>query len=157
MLAVLAAERRGTAVTRNRLNHDYSHLDFDYSLRAAALDHWCLWGGDDQCLCDDFTEPASREERRGWPEAHRANVDRIDPRARYDVVFYGDEITEAWNGVWLNMPLNKPAMQGSDIKKYFQETFTTAGGGDLEGIALGTMGDTVRTSEARASKCVCVR
>ena len=30
-------------VTRNRLEHDYSHIARHYDFKAAQIDHWCLW------------------------------------------------------------------------------------------------------------------
>lgn len=130
-------------VTRNRLYHDYSEIDMHYNFKASQLDHWCLWGGDDQCKCDDFTEPLSRDEKKDWLKTHRENVDLIDLTKEYDVVFYGDELVEGWNGLWLGKP-TLPVVQGTKVQKYFAQTFTKDGGGGFEGLALGIMGDVVR-------------
>jgi hypothetical protein len=129
-------------VKRNKLYHDYSKIDMDYNFKASQIDQWCLYGGDDTCQCDDFTEPLDRYEKKDWMEAHKANVDMIDPTKHYDVIFYGDEVTEGWNGRWLGKSVIPP-MDGAKIKEYFNETFTKAGGGDFEGLALGIMGDVV--------------
>jgi hypothetical protein len=129
-------------VTRNRLYRDYSAIDMHYNFKASQIDHWCLWGGDDQCKCDDFTEPLSRDEKKDWLKTHRENVDSIDITKEYDVVFYGDEIVEGWNGLWLGKPL-LPAVLGTKIHQYFTENFTKDGGGEFEGLALGLFGDVV--------------
>jgi hypothetical protein len=40
--------------------------------------------------------------------------------------------------------LNLPNAGGKKIQKYWNETFTSDGGGDIEGLALGIAGDSVR-------------
>lgn len=77
--------------------------------------------------------------------AHEANKARIKPDVRYDVVFLGDETTEGWNGRLLNLPFSG----GKKIQNYWSETFTIEGGGDIEGLALGIAGDSVRLSFLR--------
>jgi lysophospholipase L1-like esterase len=126
-----------TPMYRNRLSHDYTKIELDYNFKASQLDHWCLFGGDDACQCEDFTETISREEQQGWLPAHEANKKRIQQNVDYDVVFFGDETTEEWNGYWYN----KPSQDGHLIRKYWNETFTSAAGGELEGLALGIAGD----------------
>jgi hypothetical protein len=128
-------------VTRNRLYQDYSKLDLHYSYQASEIDHWCLFGGNDKCRCDDFTEPLSREEVKDWLKTHNANVQRIDATKDYDVVFYGDQVVEGWNGMNFNMPI---VPDGFKIAKYFNETFTKGQSGEFEGVALGLAGDVVR-------------
>jgi hypothetical protein len=91
-------------------------------------------------VCDDFSEPVSREEFKGFMVAHEANKRRIQPDVKYDVVFLGDETTEGWNGKLLGLPF--PG--GKKIQKFWDETFTSDGGGDIEGLALGIAGDSVR-------------
>lgn len=55
-----------------------------------------------------------------------------------DIVFVGDSITERWNGT---------AALGTKVidstKRAFRKRFTKKYGGKLEGIALGSAGDTV--------------
>jgi len=129
-------------VTRNQLLHDYSKIDMTYNFKAAKVDHWCLWGGDDDCRCDDFTTPLSREEKKGWVQTHLKNVNRIDDDIKdFDVIFFGDEVAEGWNGESLGMPITKS--DGLKTKDYFKKTFTKEGGGEFEGLALGVMGDDV--------------
>ena len=130
-------------VKRNKLYHDYSKIDMTYTFKASQIDHWCLYGGDDSCSCDDFTEPLSRFEKKDWIETHEQNVELIQRTKQYDVVFYGDEVTEGWNGRWLGRSMIPPT-DAAQISQLFNETFTKAGGGEFEGIALGVMGDVVR-------------
>ncbi len=130
-------------VKRNKLYHDYSKIDMTYTFKASQIDHWCLYGGDDLCSCDDFTEPLSRFEKKDWIETHEQNVELIQRKKQYDVVFYGDEVTEGWNGRWLGRSMIPP-IDAAQISQLFNETFTKAGGGEFEGIALGVMGDVVR-------------
>lgn len=129
-------------LARHQLHHHYSdQVDREYNFKASQLDHWCLFGGDDVCTCDDFTEPTSRAEVPGWLEAHEANKNRMDTSIFYDVVFVGDDVVEQWNGNWLN----KLAPDGKGIKAYFDSTFSTENGGNFDGLALGIAGDSVRT------------
>jgi hypothetical protein len=130
-------------VKRNKLYHDYSKIDLHYNFKASQIDHWCLYGGDDACQCDDFTEPLNRFEKKDWIESHNSNIDLINPDIQYDVIFYGDDVTEGWNGRWLGRTM-VPPVTGKQINKLFNETFSKAGGGDFEGLALGIMGDVVR-------------
>jgi hypothetical protein len=129
-------------VKRNKLYHDYSKIDMNYNFKASQIDHWCLYGGDDSCNCDDFTEPANRFEKKDWFETHQSNVELLDRKMQYDVVFYGDEVTEGWNGRWLGRSMI-PSTYAKQIQQYFNETFTKSGGGNFDGVALGIMGDVV--------------
>ena len=130
-------------VKRNKLYHDYSKIDMNYNFKASQIDHWCLYGGDDSCSCDDFTEPLNRYAKKDWIETHDRNVELIDPKKQYDVVFYGDEVTEGWNGRWLGRSMIPPS-HATQIRQFFNETFTKMGGGEFDGVALGIMGDVVR-------------
>lgn len=129
-------------VKRNKLYHDYSKIDMDYNFKASQIDHWCLYGGDEFCTCDDFTEPLHRFEKKDWSETHQRNVELIDQKKKYDVVFYGDEVTEGWNGRWLGRSMIPPTY-ATQVRHFFNESFTRAGGGDFDGVALGIMGDVV--------------
>lgn len=137
-------------VKRNKLYHDYSKIDMDYNFKASQIDHWCLYGGDDSCSCDDFTEPLNRYAKKDWIETHDRNVKLIDPKKQYDVVFYGDEVTEGWNGRWLGRSMIPPS-DAAQIRQFFNETFTKTGGGEFEGVALGLMGDVVRRAVSTGS------
>jgi hypothetical protein len=133
-------------ITRNQLYHDYSKIDMHYNFQAAKVDHWCLWGGDAACTCDDFTTPLSREEKKGWVQTHAGNTKRIDVSKDYDVVFIGDEVAEGWNGEWLGRP-GFPTGDALKTKDFFTNTFTKDGGGEFEGLALGIMGDDVSSCD----------
>lgn len=56
-----------------------------------------------------------------------------------DIVFFGDDMIEELSGT---------KVLGSEIadgmEEYFAKTFTKTGGGKLNGLALGSYGDTVR-------------
>ena len=134
--------------------------------------------------CQTTDQPAvSREDRSGWMEAHEANEQRIQsvlfppertrstsksttktrfrhnrkhlPPSHIDVVFLGDDVTEIWNGKWLNGPVTYHP-DGRLIQDYWNRTFeqrlslvnTNAHeegeGPSLQGLALGIAGDTVR-------------
>jgi hypothetical protein len=134
---------RGPAIVRNSMSHHYAQIDVDYNFKAAKIDHWCLFGGDEDCNCEAFTDPISREEKKGWLAAHTANKRRIDENIDYDVVFLGDDTTEMWNGMFLNVPVYSNP-NGKAIHDYWNKTFTRDGGGELDGLALGIAEDTVR-------------
>jgi hypothetical protein len=99
-------------------------------------------GGDDNCRCDDPTIGLSNEQTKGWTKAHKLNkkiVSDVAYAKDLDVVFLGDAAIEELNGRWLGS--EKEELSG--IKKNFQKTFTVAGGGEVNGLALGVAGDTV--------------
>lgn len=93
------------------------------------------------CLCADPLVPTNRIEEHTWKQAHLANNEAaVAHRARsLDVVFYGDSITEGWNETSYGRSITRFA----GAKDVFQSFFSTARGGDYEGIALGISGDTV--------------
>jgi hypothetical protein len=59
---------------------------------------------------------------------------------RYDVVFFGDSITEHWVGT----DLKHESIPWRGINKVFRDHFTKQGGGKVDGLALGIGGDRVR-------------
>jgi hypothetical protein len=147
-------------IVRNSLHHDYSKIDLHYVTQASKLDHWCLWGGDEKCTCDDFTEPISRSGTKDWLRIHDDNVQMLDVSTKYDVLFYGDDVVEGWNGRHFGLPIHSlPQGEDSKIREYFSANFTLAGGGRFEGAALGISGDAVRllefasTAHARTPWC----
>jgi hypothetical protein len=139
-IAIYYSTRR--PVTRNRLHHDYTAIAQNYNFKASQMDHWCLFGSDDACACDDFNDPISHEELHGWLQAHEANKALIQTKIEYDVVFLGDETTEIWNGRFANLPVVQNP-NGKKIQQYFKQTFTKAAGGAFDGLALGIQDDTV--------------
>lgn len=105
-----------------------------------------MQGDDSDCTCEDFTDPVPRLEVHGWNEAHERNIKSSVAAGKkadlLDVVFLGDDLVEMWTGLGLNVPLADP--NGQEIQKIFNRTFTKAGGGALDGLAMGIRGDSVR-------------
>jgi len=123
---------------RNQLAHEYKDIDRTYNWKLAQMDHWCLFGDDDACSCEDFTEPISREEQPGWLEAHEANKERIETDeygiARYGMVFIGDDLVENLNGY----AYNEPIKSSKEINDYFKNVFTYEGeDSNINSVALG--------------------
>jgi hypothetical protein len=56
-----------------------------------------------------------------------------------DIVFFGDDMIEEFSGTKI---LGSEITEG--MEAYFEKTFTKKGGGKLNGLALGSYGDTVR-------------
>ncbi|KAL7557717.1 hypothetical protein ACA910_018511 [Epithemia clementina (nom. ined.)] len=135
----IAVEWSKPPLARHEVKADYSNIQLDYDFKATQIDHWCLFGDDSACTCDDFSEPVPREEIKGWMEAHNANKKRYKAGGDYDIVFLGDDLIEELNGTWLN--ITAPA--GVEIKENFIKTF----GGEnedkeqMEALALGIAGD----------------
>ena len=67
-----------------------------------------------------------------------AEKDDKDNNKIHDVVLYGDSITEHWQGT---SKTNADNSDWQDIHEVFKEKFTSAGGGRVEGLALGIGGD----------------
>lgn len=104
-----------------------------------------MQGDDDACSCEDFTEPVSREEVEGWLTVHEENKNRIVTNeyeiAKYDIVFYGDDLVENLNG----LSYNEPIKGGTQIAEYFKNQFTYDGPeSNVNSLALGITGDSVR-------------
>ena len=115
-----------------------------YDLQAAQIDHWCLKGGNDDCACDDPTDSLSRYDTPGWSDSHDENkrIASSHANANLDVVFLGDETTQAWAG----KNMGRPASGGNMIAGMFNATFQKERGAVLEGLALGIGGDSVSCS-----------
>jgi hypothetical protein len=83
---------------------------------------------------------------RLWDTTTNRNVALIsrEPQiSEYDVVFYGDSITEHWMGT----DLSKSHDKWAKIHQVFDDAFNKRNGkGSLDGIALGIGGDRVRFS-----------
>ena len=65
--------------------------------------------------------------------------DALHAHPNLDLVMLGDSIMERWNGT---RGLGTETVPGA--KEMFFKYFTRAHGGHLEGLALGSSGDTVR-------------
>ena len=113
----------------------------DFNFKTAQIDHWCLFGGDDRCYCEDPTEGSSRGDVPGWAAAHNRNKELVEgamEREKIDVIFFGDQNVQTWDGRWLN----KPAPEGQKIALQFNDTFNSEKA-ELNGLALGIYGDRV--------------
>ncbi|CAB9513881.1 Platelet-activating factor acetylhydrolase IB subunit gamma [Seminavis robusta] len=94
------------------------------------------------CKCTDPSLPLPRALHGEWIKYHwkmLIEVYREDHSNTLDVVLVGDSLIERWNGTQALGQGEKPAM-----RKAFESFFTKAGGGKLEGVALGTSADTSR-------------
>jgi hypothetical protein len=65
----------------------------------------------------------------------------------HDVVFFGDSITEHWEGTSKGLPVD--AWQ--EVNNVFRKEFTRIGGGRVDGLALGISGDRVRSMCVRGN------
>jgi hypothetical protein len=131
----------GKAMNRNYMTRDYTALQDNFQFQTAQIDHWCLFGGDDKCYCEDPTESSSRDEIHGWVVAHLRNkrlVEEAMGKERVDVVFFGDQTIQAWDGRWID----RPAPEGPKIAQLFNDTFNSETS-ELKGVALGIYGDRV--------------
>jgi hypothetical protein len=125
--------------------HDYSSIQSTFDLSIGKIDHWCLHGGNDGCQCEDPTDPQPRGNQRTWTVAHKANVKTVDKLVEagtaVDIAFLGESVIEEMNGRWLG---NKTDVRLQKLGKLFEKNFHASAGADLEGVALGVAGDTVR-------------
>jgi hypothetical protein len=81
---------------------------------------------------------------RGWIKGHKYNKDLVADSdnilfGSVDVVFVGDDVTEAWNGRQLGVETSAYKA----VNSYFLKTFSRNGGGEIDGLALGTTADSV--------------
>jgi hypothetical protein len=80
------------------VKHDHSNIKSMYDLKMGLVDHWCLGGGNDDCICDDPTAPIDRREYKSWIEAFKSNrklVKRFEDKvegSNLDVAFVGESI-----------------------------------------------------------------
>ena len=103
--AVLSSQVRHAMIP-----HSYSPLEVDYNFKIAEMEtqHWCLFGNDQQCPCEDPTHGEHRGEFAAWVEPHERNVDLVATVSKaiktnpIDVVFIGDEMVQSWTGKWFN-------------------------------------------------------
>jgi len=134
----VAVEYSKPQMSRHKMVEDYSKIKLDYDFKATQIDNWCLFGGDNACRCEDFTEPIPRDEVKGWLDSHEANKASIDPAKEYDIVFLGDDLVEARNGKFLGMDLP----DGARIKQSFVDTFGAENNDvEINALALGIGGD----------------
>ena len=94
--------------------------------------------------CDCYNPMIAREGTYpGWQSAHEANIDLIDKRQStrhgsdpLDVVFFGDSITEEWNGRWFGTNESR----FDEINTVWRELFDSHNA-TIKGLALGIAGD----------------
>mmetsp|Transcript_18880 Transcript_18880/g.44121 ORF Transcript_18880/g.44121 Transcript_18880/m.44121 type:complete len:241 (-) Transcript_18880:769-1491(-) len=135
----LAVEWSKPPLQRHKATHDYSDIHLDYDFKASQIDHWCLFGGDTACKCEDFTEPVSREESKGWVAQHKANKESIQLDYDYDIAFLGDDVIEDLVGTRYHVLIP----DGSRISDDFKKNFTYDAGASIDSVALGISGDSV--------------
>eukprot|EP00592_Proboscia_alata_P011911 CAMPEP_0194393026 /NCGR_PEP_ID=MMETSP0174-20130528/123064_1 /TAXON_ID=216777 /ORGANISM="Proboscia alata, Strain PI-D3" /LENGTH=498 /DNA_ID=CAMNT_0039188657 /DNA_START=2131 /DNA_END=3624 /DNA_ORIENTATION=- len=89
------------------IEHDYTGVTSIYDFTAGGIDHWCLDGSDDSCICDDPTIPASRVEVKGWSKAtnliQKYVQSIVENELDVDVAFIGDGLIERLNGIVLGV------------------------------------------------------
>jgi hypothetical protein len=141
LIKLLFFRHRGqTLYIPPHLKNHYGDVQSYYDLQIGKIDHWCLGGGDDNCRCDDPTEGVSREEANGWMEAFQQNKQVAkDAPTTLDVVFLGDEFTQAWTGT----SLMKRMSGGNRIAESFNKNFQRSQGAFVDGLPLGISGDSV--------------
>lgn len=94
-----------------------------------------------KCSCPDPSQPIARSGQDGkrWRDYHNRLVwDAEHADHNLDIVMIGDSITERWNGTG---EMGRDIIEGGRVP--FETHFTKAGGGMLEGLTLGSGGDTV--------------
>jgi len=120
-------------------------------LSMGRLDHWCLQGDSQECSCEDPLTPSPGFDRKNWTETFKMNKRQIrkyedDLMAmELDVAFLGSSTVEEMDGRWVG----KQSQDLQTIRRYFFTLFQKAthlqggaGGGRVEGVALGIAGDT---------------
>jgi len=112
--------------------------------RIGKIDHWCLDGGDENCICSDPLEEQSRKEERGWMKAHKKNQATIKraiaSEKDLDVVFVGDSLIELWAGRMLGDDLDEKS-DLYNVQRGFRRRFMTGNVTEFNGIPLGIAGD----------------
>jgi hypothetical protein len=109
-----------------------------------------LKGDNDSCRCEDPLDPQSRGEFRGWAKAQVGNKDLVQSlidqgQATPDIAFMGASVIEEMSGKWFGNDVNEN-LKG--LKTMFDKNFKKSEGGELEAVALGVAGDTVRASHS---------
>ena len=115
---------------------DYSAIQSAYDLSLSKVDHWCISGDNDSCMCEDPLEPQHRQEFKSWNAAHKANVaeaslyralfgespttidvDTGKPRPPLDVAFLGESVVEAMDGRWLGKHILGKDGENQDFRR----------------------------------------
>lgn len=91
-------------------------------------------------------DPQSRGEFRTWTKAQVANTDLVQSLIDQglttpDIAFLGTSVIEEMNGSWFG---NDADANLKYLKAMFNKNFKKSEGSDVEAVALGIAGDTVR-------------
>jgi hypothetical protein len=122
---------------------DYSAIQSAYDLSLSKVDHWCISGDNDSCMCEDPLEPQHRQEFKSWNAAHKANVAEVNlyralygegpttidvdtgkPRPPLDVAFLGESVVEAMDGRWLGKHILGKEGENQDFRRIDKVCFT---------------------------------
>lgn len=151
---------------RNFMQYDYSGLRLDYNFKTAQIDHWCVFGNDDMCSCEDPTEFVPNVDTEGWMKAHERNKQFINDfsdqyyKNDLDVIFVGGDIVEEMAG-YNTMKSSTGRVVNYKMNQMWNATFGSQGGGggseitslrgtgefgsmpssNFKGLALGISGD----------------
>ncbi len=133
------------------IRHDYSNIQSQYDFQIKDIDHWCLKGDNDSCLCQDPLQPTPRNELRAWTKAHAGNVETVNTMIEKgmtnpDIAFLGGTVVEVMDGKWWGVKEN-PRLK--EVARIFDSYFNNLDGGTtdedaLTAVSLGIAGDTVR-------------
>jgi hypothetical protein len=126
--------------TVGEIKEDFSNIQSSFDLKQGQIDHWCLYGGDSSCRCEDPLVPTERGEFQTWTKAHHSNTLLL--KSDVDVAFLGESLVEEMNGRWMG---RTEGAQLKTMRNMFQKKFSRESSG-VEGVALGIAGDTVRNS-----------
>jgi hypothetical protein len=114
-----------------------------------------LWNGaqgdNDSCKCENYTNPSPRSNHEGWRAAHESNKEKVaNCKPQYDtfgILFLGDNLVENMNGLEYNWAI----ADREQITTGFNNTFLNEDDGNINGIALGIAGDSVRLPRTRSN------
>lgn len=103
-------------------------------------------GDNDSCKCEDPLVPQSRGEFRAWAKAQNANAELVKSLIEQgsttpDIAFLGASIVEEMAGKWFGADMDDNL---KSLKKLFDTNFKKSEGAELDAVALGIAGDTVR-------------
>eukprot|EP00814_Leptocylindrus_danicus_P007549 CAMPEP_0116031636 /NCGR_PEP_ID=MMETSP0321-20121206/17678_1 /TAXON_ID=163516 /ORGANISM="Leptocylindrus danicus var. danicus, Strain B650" /LENGTH=473 /DNA_ID=CAMNT_0003506891 /DNA_START=68 /DNA_END=1485 /DNA_ORIENTATION=+ len=124
---------------------DFSDVHSSMDLKLGSIHHWCLFGGDSDCTCENPLDPDNIPDHGNlekWSTVHSANKDAtaeyVSTVSSQDLVFLGSSTVEGWNGTMKGK--TRPRLEKP--KKIFEELFTRENGGPIDALALGSYGDT---------------
>jgi hypothetical protein len=134
-------------ICRRIFNKSIEELRQDVS-NYSSPNEWCDFDHAD-CKCQSTIQASppewsSHAKRNVWNQTLQRNVKLASQTHQveneWDVVFYGDSITEHWLGTELTT--RREQWQGT--QRVFEEYFDSSNGAAVDGLALGIAGDQVR-------------